>query len=418
MSAALRRSPPGRRRAGFTILEMLVAMAMFSVLGIAIVSLLSQGLNLFSEGTADTSMQDRLQAALPPIREDLAAMKPVEAPEVPPPPPPAILDPAAQEPPGADPVPPAVRLRSGTIKLSDLPADKAIPLPYVAFVRSNAREAEDAILRDAGTAGAASGLPLRAYDPSAVDSGVTGNLLAPGGLLEVVWIAVPDDPDQPGILTLYRLFRAPVGGPGTLLDPVNFDSLAKIHKAGRPVFEGVIHFGVTFRNVFARSWEDGAGRGKVSDGEPYVGSVWDSTRALDPKFALAKGKDSTEDVRDDVFPAMVRVELVLAVPGPFGFGRGETTLVGGLTNDDRKVTLENVDLLYKPGPDERWLKVGTEWMGTTLAGIDYPGKTAVVTRGGRGSATVEHKDGEPVYVGQGVSVDIPLLFKDRYARRR
>jgi prepilin-type N-terminal cleavage/methylation domain-containing protein len=171
---AARHASPVRREAGFTILEMLVAMAMFSVLGIAIVSLLSQGLSLFSEGTADTSMQDRLSAALPPIREDLAAMKPVEPPEVPPPPPPAIVDPSAQEPPSTEPVPPAVRLRSGTIKLSDLPADKAVPLPYVAFVRSNARESEDAILRDAGTAGATSGLPLRAYDPAAVDSGVTG----------------------------------------------------------------------------------------------------------------------------------------------------------------------------------------------------------------------------------------------------
>jgi len=315
-------------------------------------------------------------------------------------------------------VPPAIRLRAGTIRLTDLPADKAMNLPYVAFVRSNAREAEDPLLRDAGTAGAVGGVPLRAYDPAAVDSGTTGNLLAPGGLLEVVWIAVPDDPEQPGILTLYRLFRAPVGGPKTLLDPANFDSLAKIKAAGRPVHEGVVHFGVTFRNVFARSWEDGAGRGKVGEGEPYVGTVWDSTRALDPKFALARGKDSTENVRDDVFPSMVRVDLVLAQPGPFGFGRGETTLAAGIGNDDRRVILENVDALYRPGPDERWLKVGTEWMGTTLAGIDYAGRTVTVSRGGRGSAPVEHKEGEPVYVGQAVSVDIPLLFKDRYARRR
>lgn len=410
---------PVRHIAGFTILEMLVAMAMFSVLGVAVVSLLSQGLNLFSEGTADTSMQDRLQAILPPIREDLAAMKPVETPEVPPPPPPAIVDPNAL-PFTTEPVPPAIRLRSGTIKLTDLPADQAVPLPYVAFVRSNAREAEDPILRDAGTAGASSGVPLRSYDPSAVDSGTTGNLLAPGGLLEVVWIAVPDDPEQPGILTLYRLFRAPVGGPKTLLDPVNFDSLAKIRAAGRPVHEGVLHFGVTFRNVFARSWEDGVGRGSVDDGEPYVGRVWDSTRALDPKFPLVSRdpKGSVENVRDDVFPSMVRLEVVLATPGPFGFGRGETTLAAGMGREERRALLGNVDLLYKPGPDERWLKVGTEWMSTTLSGVDYAGRAVVVTRAGRGSAAVEHKEGDPVYVGQGVSVDVPLLFKDRYARRR
>jgi prepilin-type N-terminal cleavage/methylation domain-containing protein len=412
--------PSSRRARGFTILELLVAMSMFAILGIAVVSLLGQGLNLFTSGTADTTMQDRIQAALPSIREDFAAIQPVEMPEVLPPP----------RPEGADvPVDPTVvvegpkiRLIAGTFKPKDTGSDRGIESVYVGFVRSNAREAEDPILRSAGATGGAAGVPLRSYDPAAVESGVTGNLLATGGMMEVVYVAIPDDPDRIGMLTVYRLFRAPVGGPGSLLEmvagiPVNFDSVKKIRAAGRPVLEGVVHFGVTFRNLFATSWNDGLGSGKVLDGSPYVGNVWDSTRALNPAFAMAKGKESLADVRDDVFPAMARIDLVLAVEGPYGFTRGETLLPAPMTADDRKVTIGDVGPLFRPGPADRFLKVDGEWMSVNLEGADVAENRVTVVRGRRATKAVEHKVDEPVYFGRPVSTDVMLLYKDRYARR-
>lgn len=415
---------------GFTLLELLVALALFSVLGVAIVALLGQGLSLFSEGTADTSMQDRLQSILPMVVADLAAIQPAEPPEVLPPPLPENTDPNSL--PKAPPQEaPAVRLRSGMVKLTDVGTDWPA-FPYVALVRSNARESEDPLLRSAGTAGAGGGVTLRSYDPAAVDSGTKGNLLAPGGLLEVVWIAVPEDPNPErrtgppapdsswnrGVLTLYRLFRAPAGGPRSLLDPANFDSLAKIRAAGRPIHEGLLYFGVTFRNVFSRSWLDGAGTGKAEDGTPYVGTVWDSTRALDKTFAFYRGPDSLEDVRDDVFPAMAHVDITLAIEGPFGFGRGETLLSKAASADEKKVVIDTIDYLFRPGPTERWLKVDTEWMSTTTGNVDVADRSVVVARAGRGTTAQEHQVSEPVYFGATVSADVPLVFKDRYARRK
>ncbi|MCC7138271.1 MAG: prepilin-type N-terminal cleavage/methylation domain-containing protein [Planctomycetes bacterium] len=417
-------------RAGFTVLELLIAMALFSVLGLAVVALLGQGMTIFSEGTADTSMQDRLQSVLPAIRADLAAVQPVSPPEVPPPPPPEGdpgTDPAAQ----AVPTPPDVRLRAGWLKLSDVPSEWP-PVYYVAFARTFAREAEDPILRRAGTDPVGPGIPAKSYDPATVDAGAATNLLAPGGLQEVVWVAVPEDPAPErrtgaptpdsswsrSVLTLYRLFRAPVGGEKTLLDPKNFDSLAKIRAAGRPMHDGVLHFGVTFRNVFARSFTDGLGTGRVDDGQAYVGAVWDSTRALDKAFALYRDAGSLADVRDDVFPAWARVEVTLAVEGPFGFGRGDTVLSTGVGPDDRRLRLESVEPVLRPGQGETWLKVGTEWVSTTFENVDPSERLVTVARKGRGTAAAEHPAGTPVFVGGTVSTDVPMVYKDRYTRRR
>jgi hypothetical protein len=402
----------------------MVAMAMFAMLGTAVVSLLAQGLNLFSEGTASTSMQDRLQAVLPAIRADVSAIQPVEASGVPPPvaPPdetgaPAPAGPAA---PTVAAEPPACRLRSGWVKLTDLPSEVA-PVYYAAFVRTHARESEDPQLRDAGSASAATAGEMRAYEPATVDGGAVGGpLLAPGGLLEVVWVAVPEDPDLPGILTLYRLFRAPAGGPKSIVDPRAFDSLGKIRVLGRVVQRGVLDFRITWRNVFAQSWADGAVRaGRVQDGEPYVGEVWDSTRALDDKCPLYRSKDSVGDVRDDVSPCRARIEMTLVTPGPFGFGRGDTITAETVAGSDEKnVVLDDVRPLLRAGPADRWLKVGGEWMSTSIDAVNPETRRAVVRRGQRGTTAREHASGTPVYVGVEVGTDVPLVYKDKYVRRR
>ncbi len=424
------------RTRGFTLLELLIAMALFAVLGLAVVALLGQGMNIFAEGTADTRMQDRLQAILPTIRADLAAVQPAAPPEVLPPPAPD-LDPTAG--PATAPIltPPALQFRMGWAKLAEFD-DSWGTFFYVAFVRTNAREGEDPLLRQAGSVPVTPGLPTRVYDPSAVDaltgSAAVTSLVAPGGLLEVVWIAVPEDPDparrapsaEPivvgpdwprGMLTLYRLFRAPAGGEKSLLLPRNFDSLGKIRAAGRPMHEGVIHFGVTARNIFAKSWNDGLGSGRADDGQAYVGSVWDSTRALDRAFPFYRNPDSLADVRDDVFPAWARIELTLGVEGEFGFGRGETVLAEALSPEDKRVALVSVDPLYAPGPEVRWLKVEGEWMATTLQQIDPNERRVVVVRGQRGTKATAHDPGAPVFVGSTVSTEVPMVYKDRYVPR-
>lgn len=411
-----------RRATGFTLLELLVAMAMFAVLGTAVVALLAQGLNIFSEGTSETSMQDRLQAVLPGIREDVASMQPPESSGVPPPMGSAVGAGGGSAAGSAAPAPepPANRLRSGRVKLTDLPPEVP-PAYYVGFTRTNARESEDPQLREAGSTAGSAGVEMRAYEPATVDSGVVGDMLVPGGLLEVVWIAVPEDPERPGILTLYRLFRAPAGGPKSILDPKAFDALSKVRALGRPAQQGVLDFRVTFRNVFATTWDTGGMRaGRVPDGEPYVGDTWDSTRALDEKCPLYRSRDSLADVRDDVFPSMARIELTLATPGAYGFTRGDTSLLESVAGaDGTHVTLAEPRLLLRPGPSERWFKVDAEWMETTYEQVNLEEHRVAARRGQRGTVARDHAADAPVYVGTSVATDVSIVvFKDKYVRRR
>src|SRR5205823_3640130 len=121
-----------------------------------------------------------------------------QSPEVLPPPPPDLpsvggLDANPTAATGKTALPPAIRMWCGYVKLTDYPAEW--PAVYaMGFVRTNAREGEDPVLRHAGTTPALPGVPAHAYDPAYVDSGSQSSLVAPGGLEEVVWVAVFEDP--------------------------------------------------------------------------------------------------------------------------------------------------------------------------------------------------------------------------------
>ena len=123
-------------------------------------------------------------------------------------------------------------------------------------------------------------------------------------------------------------------------------------------------------------------------------------------------------MRDDVFPAAVHLEITLAIEGRFGFGTGETLVAKPLGPEEKRLYLESVDPLYKPGPSERMLKVDAEWMATTLEGIDVGEKRVTVQRARRGTPVAEHLPGDPVYVGSTVTTDVPMVYKDRYRRVR
>jgi len=255
----------------------------------------------------------------------------------------------------------------------------------------------------------------KALTPTEVDRANPNTRFEPtGGLREVCYVAVPEDPDYPALLTLYHGWRSPVGGEGSLLEPESLDTLREIHEACRPIATGLLYLGVTWRRVFATDWEPTMGG--VGEHDPYVGRIWDSTRALDPKFPLFRGRESLGDPSDDVFPAWARLTVTLVAPSAVGLGRGETALAADVGQDEPVILVENARVLLGPGPDERWLKVDGEWMRYRTAKVDLASGKVSVERGGRGSKKAMHEGGAEVYVGLTSRSIVRLLYRDHFAR--
>jgi prepilin-type N-terminal cleavage/methylation domain-containing protein len=416
--------PRSGSQRGFTLLELLFSLALFAIIGVALVSLLAQGMDVLTTGTRDTSVQDRFQAFWPVVREDLASIHVSDRVGVPPPPASVDRGPEAEltGPPPPPPAAPELRLRSGLVKLVDAPSGRPVNAFVAAWVRTNAREAEDPFLGAPTTA--ASRSELKTYSPATVDAGVTGNLLPTGGLYEVAYVAlhvppsVASERDDPSILTVFRCFRAPVGGKGSLLDVESLDTTAEVLAAGRPIAEGVLHFSISWRNVFAPSW-DVPSTGKVQDGGAYAGWTWDSTRGDErfKDFALNVGKESLADTSDDVFPARARVELAIATPAPFGW-RSATFLARPVTADDTTFFVHDADPLLAPGPAERWLKLGDEWVVGNVSRIDPLQNSLVVVRARRSTTAREHPESTPIHLGASATTDVELTPRDRYVRPR
>ena len=233
--------------------------------------------------------------------------------------------------------------------------------------------------------------------------------------MEICYVAIPEDPDYPALLTLYEGFRSPIGGDESLLDPANVDTIREIRERCRPIAKGILHFGIVWRRVFATGWEET--RGKVGEREPYVGRIWDSTRALDKQFALFKDLLSLGDPSDDIFPAWARLEITLMGPTTLGLGRGETSLADGINADERTITVLHPARLTGPGPDDRYLKIDGEWMSYQVSKVDgITGKIVGVQRGLRNTKKSSHTDGADVYVGLGSRRDVRLLSRDYYAK--
>jgi len=412
MAWRVTRSASGRAR-GFTMLELMMAMTIFSMLGMIVVMLMRQGMTIFVQGTRDSVLQDRMDTVLPQIQRRVEVLTHPASFMPPPPPPPEEERLAGAE--WTPPPPVDVRLRSGIIVPRDQ-MDEALKdrqCFYAAWVMDVSGDRSDEFLRRAGER---TGPDLKEYVPAERDRPDPDAAFKPsGGRMEICYIAIPEDPHFPGLLTLYEGFRTPVGGEGTLLDPANLDSISEIRERCRPISRGILHFGIVWRRVFAKDWQ--ITKGKVGERDSYVGWIWDSTRALDKQFALFKDELSLGDPSDDIFPAWARLEITLMGPTTLGLGRGETSLAEAIGDDDRSIIVLHPTRLTGPGADDRMLKIDGEWIGYRVSKVDgISGKITGVVRGLRNTKKSSHDDGADVYVGLDSRRDVRVLSRDYYAK--
>ena len=411
-----------QRQRGFTLLEILISMTLFTVIGFAVVLLMRTGVNMWVFGNRGSQKEDRLEQSLPRLEEDLrhvipstrATRRPFDA-----------KNPDPEKEP--EPLVPDNRFLSSYVEFRV--GAKTYRCRYLAFVRDIAGlgEIETYEVRAGTNSGAESYLDGKNDE----EEFGKNDHLPTGGQVEVLWIWLPNGWDRgaitnAGVGTVYRAYRSPIGGKDTLLDPKNFDDFAKLRDniKPQPMFQNVLLFDVYFWTQYTTTWE-------YSDGDPTVTSpptdaaqvkagrrrcgpsrTWDSTRgilAIDSAlgFRLSHGKESARYTRDDIWPRMVRIEFALA--------EEETNLSNSLGAADTEFRVVAGD--FATGRGDLYgqaMKIGAEWV--QINGRDGRQRDVfqVDRRGFRNTHPIAHPEETPVYYGRlfDLTITIPAFRDD------
>ena len=410
-----------RKQRGFTLLEILISMSLFTVIGFAVVLMMRTGVDMWLRGSRGSLQEDRLEQSLPRLEEDLRHTLPGPRHDRIP------FDPEDPDPDKMpEPVVPENRFLSGYMTYRY--GDKDIPCRFIAFVRdiSGLGEIETYAMRAGNNPSATAYID----GISDEDEFKLGNHRPTGGMVEVLWIWLPRL-DQPGKGTVYRAFRTPIGGEKSLLDPRNYAETQQIEQLERvgalkPVFQDVILFDMYFWTQYTTTWVWNKGEPSVTEPpetapqgkrrRPSCGPsiTWDSTRGLmrpdeteksellpdncSLVFRLAARrleKNSARYTFDDIWPRAVRIEFAVAeVESELAPGRG-------VSESDRAFTVSAADFATGRGElDGQYMKLGEEWV--RIQGRDGSQRDTFIVdgRGVRRTQTRAHAETTPVYYGR------------------
>ncbi|MFH0944359.1 MAG: prepilin-type N-terminal cleavage/methylation domain-containing protein [Planctomycetota bacterium] len=371
-----------RRSGGFTLIELLTAVAIFAILMGMLFQMIRGSLDVWRMGEGERESLEKGTVLLEEISEDLRMV-------------------FADSPAGSVNAPVRMLSDYGQFDL-DLDLKLESTLQRLRFVRACPEERFDRRLRRAGSVPGGT-----AFSSDMLTSSAEAR--APGGLAEVAYatLRLAEKGSDPALLSLYRLFRTPIGGAGSLFENQLFDQPKKLELEGIPLADNVLYLGFEFWSRDTVSWND------APDLETGPLTVWDSTRALLLErgnlnsFLLARGADSLERTDDDVFPRRVRVTLVLARDEDEATTAQLTSSVGTVA---KTLSVNNMKLF---GGGERvhpYLKVGGEWMRWKRGS----GNELIVIRGQRRTGNLPHDAGARVHVGRTFErvVEIPVYRED------
>ncbi|MCE9634157.1 MAG: prepilin-type N-terminal cleavage/methylation domain-containing protein [Planctomycetes bacterium] len=394
-----------RGPSGFSLIELMVAMGIFSVIGIAIVSLLTRATEFSRAGTSTTEVLDTLQSFTETFGADAGAIY-------------SRSD--------SDDGAPVVRLYSDVVK-TDVDGDQRpdAQVRRLMFVRMIPGEATGSVTRTAGSNVGATAVMDQNLD---LEKAAKGSLRPTGGLMEVFWTAVPENKDDLALLTAYRGVLAPPGVAGKTFFPTKWAAdptargpvdrgpvdLKDVQAVARPVLAGILYFGVDFWSRRTETWDATI----VPPKGPL--QVWDSTRGIIPKgkgidgFWFAKPNVVNEtptllDSGDDTFPRRMRVTLVAEEAGQTA---RTGLLMSELSADAAVIDVSDVRFIPATDTTQRFVKIGPEWI--EFGGVEGNRITGC-KRGVRGTTAVAHEYGSRVHYGRTVVREIAIAtYRDAY----
>lgn len=382
----MKKSPSRQdRRDAFTLLEILIAMGIFVILGAALVTILRQGLRLWRTGEEAMRSHETAHFILSQMREDLA------------------------------------NTFTGTggafqveffCEFEPRNEERGVQRQVLRFVRTRKGESQHPIASLGGTS-LAGDAHYDHFDDAAEMA--AARLKAGTGLEEVAYLMDPD----PDSTLLRRGVRSPPWSIGSLLRG----------RAGQDVVEqcqrladGVIHLEFRFWTQYTKTWnEDFYPVPFPHDEETASGPAfeWDSTRGafvpeedkITKSFKMHIGPTSFMDPRDDIYPRQVMVVLVMEAD----MG---VTLAQGINEEDTRISLDGASKIPEEGP--RYVRIDREWIRYTRLEdgrliLEEP--VGASGRGMRGTSAASHARGAAVQVGRTFTMVVPIpSFRDNWNR--
>ena len=415
-SSSDRRRLRGANADGLTLVELLVAMSIFSVLGLFIFTLLRGSLNIYQQARSTGELFDKFDNTVSRLADDLTCV--------------TVGDPSGS---GAKVKFLSTWEREWVAPEGVKPTERALRDQARAagdsrrfllrFVRTfPGGELENTVGRFAGTyAGgeawidglgdlAESRAPSRAEPSDVAETNAEDQrpgLRAPNNMAEVMYFLESGPDDIPGTATLFRATRSPVGGTGSFFLQSTIEAMSPewIDSFAEPVSTGIAYFAVIFWGQETTEWEttrvlDGQGLRSSNAGASGLGElVWDSTRGTVTRFGLFRGTGSATIFDDDVFPRRARIVMTVVEESVDG---ADARLVGGAASRTRTIQVTKPELFEDGGA--RFLRVDNEWMEVE----SVTGRTLRVRRGARRTAVSNHDGGAPVLVGRTFEREIEI----------
>ncbi len=330
------------RQQGLTLIEILVALGIFVMLGSGLVMFLRDGISTWQIGESRREAIERAEAILEPMCADLRSLF-------------TQPDPG----PGGGYV--------DVLLLCDRDHHRRSRLRMVSVLDEETR---NPISRIAGSL--TGGLADIDYRNDSMEARL-GILRAPGGLCEVSYSMGPDADSE----VLWRGFKSPIGGEGTLFEDANLaPDVDGTPMRSRPVADGVLYLEWSFWGGDRRHWEDGKPQAPIK--------FWDSTRGIvkpERDSGISWDPGSRDDPADDVFPDTVEVLLVLKPARSLALGRLTMDL------DDSSKTIPVDSTAQYPIGADNFIRIDSEWI---LVGRIEAAAFLDCDRGMRGSIATTH----------------------------
>jgi prepilin-type N-terminal cleavage/methylation domain-containing protein len=378
-----------RRRAGFTLIEMVTAAAIFSILGAMLFSMVRTGMTMWREGEVSRTRIERAVAVMDTIARELRMAFTENSP---------FCEEAE-----------ALFLCDFFDYDRDGNDTKETRVQRLFFTRINMEERENQRLRTAGDE------PMgRLYftlfeeEPALVEEEGTRTA---GGLAEACFMSFAPrlrrGQEQDGTLILYRGYRSPIGGVDSFFAPGNLLEPRELEAQLLPVMEGVLHLEFRFWDQNTLSFDPETAGPRDMDGAGYT---WDSTRAIlpdDPRaapndFRFGRGEESLKDTTDDIFPQRVMITVVVEEPGS---ADDLPMLTDRLTEESARIPLDISRPFTRLREGDRFVRIDSEWISFSRVDGD---ELVVEKRGARNTVPVPHKAETRVHRGKVFSTVVEI----------